>query len=117
MYIGLIIENLMSERKVKKINLYNYLGIAKNTLNDYLTGRTSMTVEMVQKIADFFKVPISYFFEDTPKGNITPKGGEGSAMAVYGHASTGDTQKEVEHLKQLLEEKERLIQVLMRNNN
>jgi transcriptional regulator with XRE-family HTH domain len=112
MHIGLIVDKLRHERKVKKITLYNHLGITKNTLNDYLTEKTNMTFETVQKIADFFKVPISYFFEDSPNGNITQTG-KGNTASIYGNISLSDCQKEVEHLRALLEEKERLIQVLM----
>ena len=45
--------------------------------------------------------------------------GDGSASSVYGDATVGelaDKDKEIEHLKQLLEEKERTIQILMDKN-
>ena len=65
---------------------------------------------------DIFKVPITYWFDDDCQLNQSIVNGDGSAASVYGNATAGimaDQNKEIEHLKQLLSEKERLIQVLM----
>ncbi|MBD4336670.1 XRE family transcriptional regulator, partial [Xanthomonas citri pv. citri] len=43
--------------------------------------------------------------------------GDGSAASIYGNATAGalaDKDKEIEHLKELLKEKERTIQILMK---
>jgi len=120
MYIGLIIEQLLSERKVKKISLYNHLGIAKNTLNDYLVGKTSMTVETLQKIADFFNVPIYFFFDDKHLSSSISQTGNGNVIGDRNQVTISDCEsrlksadKEIEHLQELVKEKERTIQILI----
>jgi transcriptional regulator with XRE-family HTH domain len=113
MSIGFIISKLIEDKNVKKTQLSKYLDVARNTLDDYLSEKTYMTTEKLEKTAKFFGVPVSYFFEDPPNGNITQKG-KGNTASIYGNISLSDCQKEVEHLRVLLEEKERLIQVLMK---
>jgi transcriptional regulator with XRE-family HTH domain len=111
MHIGLIIEKLMFEKKVKKIDLYHHLDISKNTLNDYLIGKTSMTVESLEKIAKFLNVPVCYFFDEQLSNDSSINANNGS-LAI-GHNSSAknislsDCQKELEHLKQLIEEKDK----------
>ncbi len=51
-----IISRLLHERKISKTEFANYLGIARSTLNDYLTGKTLMTTERIQQTAKFFNV-------------------------------------------------------------
>jgi transcriptional regulator with XRE-family HTH domain len=109
MNIGLILSDLIEKKKVRKTELARYLDVARNTLDDYLFERTYMTTEKLEKVADFFKVPVAYFFEEKPKGSITQEG-EGNTASIYGNISLSDCQKEVEHLRELLEEKERAIQ-------
>lgn len=55
------------------------------------------------------------FFDSAPLTQSIANG-NGSAASIYGNATVGvmtDKDKEIEHLKQLLEEKERTIQILM----
>lgn len=111
MGIGLILSRLIEDKNVKKTQLAKHLDVARNTLDDYLSERTYMTTEKLEKVANFFKLPISYFFEDT-NGNITQTG-KGNTASIYGNISLSDCQKENEHLRALLEEKERTIQILM----
>jgi repressor LexA len=40
-------------------------GIAQSTLADWKSGRSQPKVDKLQKIADHFDVPVSYFLEDT----------------------------------------------------
>lgn len=65
----------------------------------------------LEKIARIFNVPIGYFFEDSISTQSIANG-NGSAASIYGNATVGvlsDKDKEIEHLKALLEEKERVI--------
>lgn len=54
-----------------------------------------------------------------PVANQSIANGNGSASSIYGNVTVGmiaDKDKEIEHLKALLEEKERTIQILMDKN-
>ncbi len=65
MELGQVVRQLMEEQNVKKTELANYLGIARNTLDDYLSGKTFMTSEKIEKVSIYFKKPISYLFGET----------------------------------------------------
>ena len=67
MAIGLILSNLIEEKKIKKTELSNYLDIARNTLDDYLSERTYMTSDKIEKIAAFFGVTVSFLFGESNK--------------------------------------------------
>ena len=69
----------------------------------------------LEKVAITLSVPISYFFDEIFVNQSIAQG-HGSAVSVYGNVTVGmmaDKDKEIEHLKQLLQEKERTIQILM----
>ncbi|MDR0728597.1 MAG: helix-turn-helix transcriptional regulator [Prevotellaceae bacterium] len=82
MSISLKINRLIFEQKAKKKDLYTYLGISKQTLEDYLNEKTSMTVLTLEKVAAFFKVPVNYFLNNDrlPSNNIT-----GGSQQVFGN--------------------------------
>ena len=114
MSILLKINQLIFEKKIKKIELYTYLGIAKNTLNVYLSGEKSMTIDMLEKIAAFFKVPIGYFFDEKEHAITKIKGNKN--QVGNGNIIIENQANEIKHLKNLLSEKERTIQILMKKN-
>lgn len=69
----------------------------------------------LEKIATILHVPIGYFFDEI-SGNQSVANGNGCAASIFGNANAGailDKDKEIEHLRQLLKEKERTIQILM----
>ena len=79
-------------------------------------------VSSLKKIADYFNVPVGYFFDECSVEQNT----EGSSNVVVGRDNNGnisisecqnkleDALKEIDHLKELNSEKERLIQVLLK---
>ena len=40
-------------------------GVGQNTLSNWKTGRSQPKIGKLQKIADHFGVPVTYFLEDT----------------------------------------------------
>lgn len=61
MDIGLKISTLMDEKNLTKISVASKLGIARNTLDDYINNRTSPTVVIIEKLANIFKISICDF--------------------------------------------------------
>lgn len=101
----------MTLRKVAEL-----IEMKEGTLQKIMaTGSTNTTT--LEKIARALNVQAGIFFEGyTPSTNQSIANGNASAASIYGNATAGnitDKDKEIEHLKQLLKEKERLIQVLM----
>lgn len=111
---------MLEERDAKKIDLYTYAGISRATLDNIISGKTDTTVSRLEKVADFFGVSMDLFFERTV--SVPPRIGNnvkitGSKNRVKNEINLSDMQKEkeIEHLNQLLAEKERLIKVLLKN--
>ena len=64
-FIGLKISELLSKKILTKKQLAEKLGIARNTLDDYINGITSIRVDDLVKVAQAFQVPIECFFENS----------------------------------------------------
>jgi transcriptional regulator with XRE-family HTH domain len=116
MSIDLNIRKLIEEKKVRKVELAKYLDVARNTLDDYLSGRTYMTTDKLSKLSKFFDVPVGYFFDDETSPSISQKVETGSAAAsIYGNAAIGNiTEKdsEIDCLKEIIKGKDREIDYL-----
>ncbi len=95
------------------------LGMSEQNLHRNI-NLNDMKASKLEKVAQIFNVPVSYFFDDEPM-SLSVVNGNGSASSVHGDATisvnTSDKDKEIEHLKALLEEKERTIQILLKNIN
>lgn len=124
MYNGLIINQLLFNQKIKKNRLIEHLKTSASGMESIIGGNP--TVKKLEPVADFFGVSMDIFFERevsfTKEGNnIGTVNGNGNKVQ-QGHVNVmqDSQEKEIEHLKirleekeRLLEEKERLIQVLM----
>lgn len=58
--MGNRIRELRKERNLKQIDLARELGIRQGTLSTWETGRYEPDNEMLQKIAEYFQVPVDY---------------------------------------------------------
>ncbi|MDR0681617.1 MAG: helix-turn-helix domain-containing protein [Dysgonamonadaceae bacterium] len=112
------LERLVEESKLTKQEISDKCGFSRPTLDSALRG-ADVKISTILSLAKFFKVPISYFFEDTPNGNITQKG-NGNFVANSHNVQISEcesrleiAQNKITNLEALLEEKERTIQILM----
>ena len=62
--IAQTLHNLITARdsKTTKKQFAEYLGITRATLDDYLTGKTCMTSDKIEKSAAYFGVSVGYLF-------------------------------------------------------
>ena len=121
---------LLEERRIKKVDFCEKVNISATTLNRTTEKGAEIGCIKLERIADFFQVPMDYFFErdykqpdstntiekgmDLSSGNtINGINGNGNAITM----SYNDQQREIEHLKVLLKEKERMIQLLLHQQN
>lgn len=107
MFKGQRITDLLIEKRKKKKDLYDYLDITPVGLDSIIKG-SNVRAGNLEKIADFFQLPIDYFFDrdvkwDTPQKEETVQD-ENETMSLY---------QENIYLKKILEEKERTIQILL----
>lgn len=119
MYNGLIIEELLESRKIQKKVILDYLEIPREgggtSLKQIITGNP--TVKRLEPVADFFQVSMDVFFNR--KVPFTPLGsnvvGNGNAVGNGNTIMTPtvcEFQAKLEHLEQLLEEKDKRIETL-----
>lgn len=103
----------------KIIELIESYGIQKKTLLDYLGKNWNGSVEAIikgdirvsklEKIADFFGVPVDTFFDRDPeKSGVTVSG---SKNQVH-HFSVNNNHNNEQHLRNLIDEKDKRIKLL-----
>ena len=115
------LEYLMAKGGITKVGLAAGVGLSDQTIGNVLKG-ADIKVSSLKKIADYFNVPVGYFFDECSVEQNT----EGSSNVVVGRDNNGnisnyesqnkleDALKEIDHLKEMNSEKERLIQVLLK---
>lgn len=127
MEIGLKIKELMVQEKIDIPELAKKLGKTKQAVYDMLEKK-DVNTSLLRDLSSIFNVPISIFFVEDPITNSTT----GNSNIVVGRDNNGqisisecqdrleDALLEIEHLKEIIEakdklidEKERLINVLM----
>lgn len=59
------IRDLREDADMYQRELAQYLGIDQSTYSDYESGRINIPIEMVMKLADFYKVNMDYIVERT----------------------------------------------------
>lgn len=105
---------LIEEQKLTKKKFCELVDIAVQTLDNTLKGSELGCIKL-ERIADFFYVPMDYFYDREKSQshnighNIT-----GNHNKVNGNISVNEYEKEIVYLKELLAEKERTIQILMK---
>lgn len=130
MFNGQIIRRLLEERNITKKSLIDFMETSPSVL-DNIINKGNPTAGNLERIADFFNVSIDFFFErnvsvDTPNIQIGHNV-NGSGNTLSGDIALSECKTKLEHLQELiagkdqqiellksqLEDKERLIQVLM----
>lgn len=56
-------EALLSKNNVKAYQVSKDTGISASTLSDWKAGLYTPKVDKIKKIADYFGVPLTYFYE------------------------------------------------------
>jgi transcriptional regulator with XRE-family HTH domain len=115
----LIIRDLCERKQITIRELAAKVGMQDISIHQLIKkGKTN--TETLKKIADVLDVPVGIFFEETPNGNVS-QNGKGNFVANSNNVTISEceskleiAQNKISNLEALLEEKERLIQVLMK---
>lgn len=113
-HFGNQLDEILKKKRIKQKDFAERIGITPVTMTKW-KSLSSIDAAKLENISKMLNVPISYWFDESPS-NQSIVNGNGSAASVYGNAIVGelaDKDREIEHLKQLLAEKERTIQILM----
>lgn len=130
MKIGLVIKELMLKQNIEVADLAKRLGKTKQAVYDML-DKEDVNTSLLRELAAIFNVPITIFFDNSVNNN---QSNTGNNSIVLGQNKNVDSLNldckeklesalvEIKHLKEvidakdkLLQEKERLINVLMGN--
>lgn len=102
------IRDLLDERNIRHKELLEYLGKNHNgSLNQLLEG--DIKASNLEKIANFFCLPIDYFFDRDVPNNGVVVNGKGNMVH---HFSVNPTLQEIKNLEALIEEKDKRIKIL-----
>lgn len=117
-HFGNQLDELFRRKRIVQKDFADRMGVTPVTITKWKSSASIDAVKL-EAISKALNVPISYWFDNDCQSHQSIVNGDGSAASVYGDATAAgimaDKDKEIEHLKQLLDEKERLIQVLMNN--
>lgn len=102
MYNGQIINQLLKEQRRQKKELCQFIGSNNSGIESIINGNPTIT--KLEKVADFFRVPIDTFFIREIEISCT-------SIEIENH------NKVILALEKLLEEKERMIQFLLKQAN
>ncbi|KAA6315354.1 hypothetical protein EZS27_034176 [termite gut metagenome] len=112
-----IIRDLAEKKKITLREIAFQTGISEGAMQKLIKNGSTNT-KTLEDIARVLEVPVGVFFDDfnlSENHSITNHGG---ATSIFGDANmkvmkNKNENREIAHLKTLLEEKERTIQILM----
>ena len=116
-HFGNQLDELFRKKRIIQKDFADRMGVTAVTITKW-KSQESIDAAKLEAISKILNIPISYWFDDENCQLNQSVVGDGSAASIYGNATAGviaDKDKEIEHLKQLLKEKERLIQVYVRD--
>lgn len=88
------IKYLRQSRELNQVQLADKLGVAKQSVSNWENDNIMPSVEMLEKIADFFNVTTDYLL-----GREGKKTMDGQTIDV-----TGLSQRRIEHIKQIVDD-------------
>jgi len=100
------ISDLLKEKRISKRELSKNIDKNENTIQNYLSGKTKIEVEILEKISKFLEVPIFYFFDDIDINTVTPKKADSPEITIL--------KNEIDSLKEQLKLKDEIIELLKR---
>ena len=128
MKIGLVIKELMLKQNIEVADLAKRLGKTKQAVYDML-DKEDVNTSLLRELAAIFNVPITIFFDNSVNNNQSNTGNNSNVLGQNNNVDSLslDCKEKLEsalvkikHLKEvidakdkLLQEKERLINVLM----
>ena len=111
MFNGLKIKKLLEEKGIQQNTFCLDTGISKSNFWVWTEGKSKPGADALEKIADYFNVPMDFFFDRDINSSGINIGHQvkGNGNKISGDITLSECQKEIAHLYALLDEKERVI--------
>lgn len=105
------IRRLFEDRKISQAQFLKDTSVSKSNLYVWLNNTSIPGADNLEIIADYFNVPIDYFFDRDINSSGINIGHQvkGNGNKISGDITLSECRKEIEHFNALLEEKERVI--------
>lgn len=88
------LKKLFNESGKQQIELAEYLKVTKPLVTIWLRGTSYPRIDTLEKIAQFFGVPISYLYTEDPAGTVTIDATADEAELVDAYRAAEDTARE-----------------------
>ncbi|KAA6337574.1 hypothetical protein EZS27_014339 [termite gut metagenome] len=115
-HFGNQLNEAIRKKNIKQKELAIKLGVTEVTLTKW-KSQNSIDASKLENISKILNIPITYWFDETLINSQHIINGDKSAASIYGNANANvvelankDKEKEIEHLKVLLDEKEKALQ-------
>lgn len=105
------LSELFKASGLNKAELAKKCNISRPTVDNALNGG-NIQVETLESFAKVFDVPVGYFFDEEPKSGISMANIRGNNNVLAGrdnHLKLDDCNKELEHVRALLAEKDKML--------
>ena len=113
-HFGNQLDELFKKKRIIQKDFAEKMGVTTVTVTKW-KSQENIDAAKLEAISKVLNVPISYWF-DLKESLSSIVNGDQSAASIYGNATvttSDEKDKEIAHLKELLKEKERTIQILM----
>lgn len=109
------LQKAVEKSEISKAELASITGVTRMTLDNVLAG-SDTKVSTIEKLSKALDISIGYLFDEEVNSNVSTHGSH-SPASVFGNASVNQAnENETKYLHKLLDEKERLIQILLKSN-
>ena len=110
-HIGKTVKALVEQKGLKKAQFSREIGLAHAESLSRLFKSETVQCDVLEKICQVLDVHPAYFFDDSGDGSVAIA--EASTFIGNASANAGTQSAEVATLRELLNEKERTIQILL----
>lgn len=110
------IRGLQDKKNISTKKLASNIGVTPQTIYDYFSEKSQISIKNLRKIAEVFSVPVGYFFDEKIMvGDIIgSQNGNGNRINIVTE-KCNSLEKEIEGLKEQLKLKDEIIELLKNN--
>lgn len=113
--IILKIRELQNKKKISTKDFSKEIGVTSQTIYDYYSEKSQISIKNLRKIAEFFNVSVGYFFDKNPNGmngNSIVGNNNKQGIIISQNSEIDKLKSELSSCKELLRAKEEHLEEL-----